>query len=207
MPSLDTEKYSHEILKGLEPAAEEQYGIGGVGLSCHGNESDHDGRLGGRVVGDDVVVHLGAEGEVAKGCSARVHCDADGDGRRRRYREVLDRSVLHAGVDRNHRHMTLTKDTVVTKTRTRKRSHLIPKADDRNDSKDICPFFRLVFDRAWCVATHCILNHNQKDNIEYGQHTCEGVKEMTILPDIYKGLSLAHSPAIDTYCRKSIVLE
>ena len=176
MPSLDREKYSHEILKGLEPAAKEQYGIGGVGLGSHGNESDHDGRLRGRVVGDDVVVHLGAEGEVAKGCSACIHGDADGDGGCRGYGEVLDRSVLHAGVDRNHRHVTLTKDTLLP-IQEQDEDHLVTKADDRNDSKDIRPFFRFVFDRAWCVATHCVFNHNQKDNIEYGQHTCKDVKE------------------------------
>ena len=107
MPSLKSDSVSKEIQKGLEPAAEEQYGIGGVCLGCHGNESDHDRRFRGRVVGDDVIVHLGAKGEVAKSRSPRVHSDADGDGRRRRYREVLDGSVLHAGVDRNHRHVTL----------------------------------------------------------------------------------------------------
>ena len=95
-----------------KPAAEEQDGISSVGLGRHGNERHHHGGLVGRVVGDDVVVHLGPEGEVAKGGGARVHENADGDCARRGYRELLDISLFHTGVDRDHRDMALKKYTL-----------------------------------------------------------------------------------------------
>ena len=50
MPSLNREKHFCEVQQGHRPAAEEQYGIGGIGLGCHGDESDHDGRLRGGIV-------------------------------------------------------------------------------------------------------------------------------------------------------------
>ena len=94
------------------PATEKQDGISSVSLCRHGNERHHHGGLVGRVVGDDVVVHLRPEGEVAEGGGARVHENADGDGTGRGYRELLDISVLHAGVDRDHRDMALKKNTL-----------------------------------------------------------------------------------------------
>ena len=85
-----------------KPATEEQDGISSVGLGRHGNERHHHGGLVGRVVGDDIVVHLRPEGEVTEGGSACVHENADGDGTGRGNRELLDISLLHAGVDRDH---------------------------------------------------------------------------------------------------------
>ena len=90
-----------------KPATEKQDGISSVGLCRHGNECNHHGGLVGRVVGDDVIVHLGPEGEVAKGGSACVHENADGDCTGRGYRELLDISLFHTGVDRDHRDMAL----------------------------------------------------------------------------------------------------
>ena len=92
-----------------KPATEEQDGISSVGLCRHGNERHHHGGLVGRVVGDDVVVHLGPEGEVAKGGGPRVHENADGDCTGRGDRELFDISVLHAGIDWDHRDMALKK--------------------------------------------------------------------------------------------------
>ena len=92
-----------------KPATEKQDGISSVGLCRHGNERHHHGGLVGRVVGDDVVVHLRPEGEIAKGGSACVHKNADGDCTGRGYRELLDISLLHAGIDWDHRDMALKK--------------------------------------------------------------------------------------------------
>ena len=49
------------------------------------------------------------------------------------------------------------------------RDYLIAKAESRNDSKDISPGFRLVFDRPWCVPSNKKFNHNQDDDVKYGQ--------------------------------------
>jgi len=44
------------------PATEEQDGVGGVGLGCHGDQRHHHHGLAGRVVGYDVLRHVTPEG-------------------------------------------------------------------------------------------------------------------------------------------------
>ena len=131
--------------------------------------------------------------------------DTDGNGRRGGDGELLNGSVLHAGVDRNHRHVTL--QVALLLKLEQDEDHLVSKADDRYDSKDIRPYFRLVFDRSRCVAPHCVFHHDQKDNVEYGQHTCQGMIEGNASEYTKDDIRLTLLPAIDTYCRKSIVLE
>ena len=78
-------------------------------------------------------------------------------------------------------------------------AHLITKADDRDDCENIGPNFRLVFDRPWCVPSPNILHHNKEDNVEYRQNTYrEQNRQISVIDSV---------PAIETYWRKSIVLE
>ena len=155
----------------LKPATEEQYGIRGEGLGSHGDEGHHDCGLGGRVVWENVVFHIRAKGEVATGASHCVHSSANGDGTWRCQGEMLGRSLPHAGVDWDRRNMTLkVGHSTYLKTMW---YYLIAKAEGRNDSKDIGPGFRLVFDRSWCVPSNEKFNHNQDDNVNYGQSACK----------------------------------
>ena len=81
------------------------------------------------------------------------------------------------------------------------RDYLIAKAESRNDSKDISPGFRLVLDRSWCVPSNKKFNHNQDDDVKYGQSACKKKCCENIVP-LFQVI-----PAIDVYFRKSIVLE
>ena len=79
--------------------------------------------------------------------------------------------------------------------------YLIAKAESRNDSKDIGPGFRFVFDRSWCVPSNSKFNHNQDDDVKYGQSACKE-KFWENFVTLFEAI-----PAIDVYFRKSIVLE
>ena len=158
-------------VKRLKPATKEQYGIRGEGLGSHGNEGHHDHGLSGRVVWENVVFHIGAKGEVAKDASHCVHSNTNGDGTWGCQGELLGRSLPHAGVDWDRRNMTL---KVGYSTYLKAMwYYLIAKAESRNDSKDIGLGFRLVFDRPWCVPSNKKFNHNQDDDVKYGQSACK----------------------------------